>query len=128
LRRLPSMLSSDHDPADDMDIEQILDMARLYTQPNSPQYSVDLTRQSSPDSVRSWRSRANSTSTARTTRLPRIADQGEGEEMPMSQWAENQTARRLGGRSGSLKYATPGAQVQKIETPLPSAVGETNRI
>ncbi|KZP18925.1 hypothetical protein FIBSPDRAFT_955887 [Athelia psychrophila] len=134
-QRRPSMLSSDHDPEGegegegDMDIEQILDMTRMYTQPNSPGYSIDLTRQSSPDSVRTWsRSRAGSTSTARTARLPRIPDQAEAEEMPVSQWAENQTARRLGGRSGSLKYKTPGAQVQKIETPLPSAVGEMNRI
>lgn len=117
----PSLISSEQEG--DMDIEQILDMARMYTQPNSPEYSIDLTRQSSPDSIRTWnRSRANSIS---TVRMPVIPDEA---EMPVSQWAGNQTARRLGGRSGSLKYSTPGAQVQKIDTPLPSAVDQSNRI
>jgi len=118
--RRPSMGSSEHGA--DMDIEQILDMARLYTQPNSPEYALDTGRQSTPDSVRTWtRSRANS-----ATRVPPVPTDEEA-GMPVSQWAENQTARRLGGRSGSIKYSTPGAQVQKIETPLPSAVGESSR-
>ncbi|KAF7979197.1 hypothetical protein HWV62_43126 [Athelia sp. TMB] len=118
--RRPSMGSSERGA--DMDIEQILDMTRLYTQPNSPEYAVDSTRQSTPDSVRTWtRSRANS-----VTRLPPVADEDPG--MPMSHWAGNQTARRLGGRSGSIKYSTPMAQVQKIEAPLPNAVGESSGI
>lgn len=113
--RRTSVLSSSEGGAElDMDsIDQMLDMARLYTQPNSPDLGIDLTRQSTPNSVRSWnRSRAAS-------RAP--PEDG----MSVSQWAGNQTARRLGGRSGSIKYSAPGAQVQKIEVPLPN---ELNKI